>query len=672
MSPLAEGQTFLGRVHGRRAKHARPLTIAVDMAFRPGQILVFSVWLGLVTGVIEVLALWARRHLVDPSAVSALQLNQHASWMIPISHGLIFGSGGVLLACVAVFFHSRRAVGLGVYGLCLLSAISSLSTYRGLTTIALWSLAVGITLWVAPCLLDHARRPTRLIRSTFPALIGLVSVLFSIHIGREKIDAHWLPPAPPTAPNVLFIVLDTVRAESLSLHGYHRDTSPHLARFAERGARFDHARTAAAWTLPAHASMFTGRWPYELSARPDRPLDAAFPTLAEYLRDHGYATAGFAANTYFCSQWYGLGRGFMHYEDVALTPVEVLRSSIMGRYLVRKASLENSSRPTAYFERKDADTINGEVLAWLADRPRDRPFFAFLNYYDAHDPYLAPRQAPVHFGVTPESGADFAHLRDWLNVVTTAPPARTLQLARDGYDDCIAYLDDQLGQLFSELESKGLLENTLVVITADHGELIGERGEFGHGQSLHHEVVNVPLVLVTPRRALSGKIVAQPVTLRDLPATVVDLIGLNRDSPFPGRSLARYVASPSDPGCHEDDWILTETADEQSTIPVGTTEGRSLLAKNKLYIRTKNGREELYDLATDPAESHDLSKSAEFQPLLQQFRMKMTSIDHESEDLERARRSGRHMPRSLSTDVTVEAVSAGRDLCTSAGAAYTD
>ena len=115
-------------------------------------------------------------------------------------------------------------------------------------------------------------------------------------------------------------MLDTVRAESLSLYGYNRETSPRLKEFAGRGVRFDQARTAAAWTLPSHASMFTGRWPYELSTRPDRPLDDTFPTLAEFLRDHGYATAGFAANTYFCSLWYGLGRGFMHYEDVALDP----------------------------------------------------------------------------------------------------------------------------------------------------------------------------------------------------------------------------------------------------------------------------------------------------------------------------------------------------------------
>ena len=130
--------------------------------------------------------------------------------------------------------------------------------------------------------------------------------------------------------------------------------------------------------------------------------------------------------------------------------------------------------------------------------------------------------------------------------------------------------------MFSELDAKGLLENTLVVVTADHGELIGERGEFGHGQSLHHEVVNVPLLVVAPRRVPSGRIVPTPVSLRDLPATVVDLLGLASESPFPGRSLARHWSSPSTPTPENDELILTETADQVSKTSITATTGRSL------------------------------------------------------------------------------------------------
>ena len=207
---------------------------------------------------------------------------------------------------------------------------------------------------------------------------------------------------------MLFIVLDTVRAESLSVYGYHRKTSPNLTKLAQHGVRFDQARASAAWTLPSHASMFTGRWPYELSTHPDRPLDSTYPTLAEVLRNHGYATAGFVGNTYFCNRWFGLGRGFLHYEDVAVCLVEIIRSSDMGRALISKVapSIFTRDRPYAYFNRKDAATVNHECWPGSTASRSGRPFFAFLNYYDAHDPYIAADGAPCHFGLRPETDAE--------------------------------------------------------------------------------------------------------------------------------------------------------------------------------------------------------------------------------------------------------------------------
>jgi hypothetical protein len=403
---------------------ARPILPPVEAAFPPSIVLVFSVWLGLATGLLEVSLLYVRQYVVDAAAVSALQLNQHAHWMIPISHGMIFGAFGLVLAGVAVLTRSRKLAAAGVYCLSFFAALALLQTCRSLTSIACSSLAGGITLWVAPCLVARARRPCRLVAISLAGFVGLVGIVYSLNAGREKLVLHRLPTAAPGSPNVLLIVLDTVRAESLSLYGYKRDTSPRLAEFGQMGVRFDQARTAAAWTLPAHASIFTGRWPYELSTRPDRPLDDTYPTLAEFLRDHGYATAGFAANTYFCSLWYGLGRGFLHYEDVALTPLEIFGSSMIGRYLVRKFSPGNRSRLTAYFERKDAATINREVLDWLSTRPDGRPFFAFLNYYDAHDPYLPPDEAPCHFGLTASCSDDLATLRDWLKATKNELPRR--------------------------------------------------------------------------------------------------------------------------------------------------------------------------------------------------------------------------------------------------------
>ena len=145
-----------------------------------------------------------------------------------------------------------------------------------------------------------------------------------------------LPPGDP--PNVLLIVMDTVRADRLSLYGYHRPTSPALEALAKGGIRFDEARATAPWTLPSHASMFTGRWPHELDASWRTPLGTKFPTLAEYLGSRGYATAGFVANVEYCSSEFGLDRGFTHYEDYAFEPMTPLRLCFLGDVALKGVS----------------------------------------------------------------------------------------------------------------------------------------------------------------------------------------------------------------------------------------------------------------------------------------------------------------------------------------------
>ena len=126
----------------------------------------------------------------------------------------------------------------------------------------------------------------------------------------------------------------------------------------------------------------------------------------------------------FCNRWFGLDRGFLHYEDVAVCLVEILRSSDMGRSLISKVapSIFTRDRPYAYFNRKDAATVNHDMLSWLDSQPKGRPFFAFLNYFDAHDPYITAEGAPRHFGLRPETGEEIAALRDWLHVDKSKVP----------------------------------------------------------------------------------------------------------------------------------------------------------------------------------------------------------------------------------------------------------
>jgi arylsulfatase A-like enzyme len=199
-------------------------------------------------------------------------------------------------------------------------------------------------------------------------------------------------------------------------------------------------------------------------------------------------------------------------------------------------------------------------------------------------------------------------------------------MINDGYDDCIAYLDGQLGRLFEELDRRGLRRNTMVIVTADHGEHFGEHGLYGHASSLYDQEVHVPLLIDGPRNVPNGRSIDTPVTLRDIPATIVDLLGFASESHFPGRSLARHWSAeattselPSEPVLSEVDEPV-KTAPNQGRSPVFRGAMKSVVVQGKAYIRNGDGVEELYDLASDPQEVHNLAGSTENQQVLETLR----------------------------------------------------
>ena len=191
-------------------------------------------------------------------------------------------------------------------------------------------------------------------------------------------------------------------------------------------------------------------------------------------------------------------------------------------------------------------------------------------------------------------------------------------MARDCYDDCIAYLDDQLGRLLDELQGQGLLEDTMVIITADHGESFGDHGMFLHPTSLYLDQTHVPLVILSPD-APAGRVVAEPVSLRDLPATVVDRLGLSAGSPFPGRSLAAYWSATPGEATSDHAPVLSEYTTPAAFRPQSQKElGRrgvqmSLVAEGRHYIRDGLGSEQLYDLKGDRSEGLNLMNTPEGQ-----------------------------------------------------------
>jgi len=607
---------------------------------RPAEVALIAVWYGLATGLGELALLLVLKPLRDPSP-GFFRMNRHALWMIPTVNLAVFGMAGLLLMAV-VWLSPVRARHATRGSLIFLAVWTALLTLGGLHGVSCLVLAAAFTWRVSHRLDPQGPRFRGFVRFSLPVLVTIVAALCGIAYAQNVWAEHRAvaarPPARRGAQNVLLVVLDTVRADHLSLYGYVRATTPNLAGLARSGVRFDQARSTAPWTFPSHASIFTGRWPHELSAGYNRPLDAAHPTLAEFLADRGYATAGFVANTVFCAAETGLSRGFAHYDDHVVSLAGALQVSALGRRVLlpfgrRAVALANDllgSSTRATGERKDfkdAETINRQFLDWLTEQ-EDGPFFAFLNYLDAHTPYLLPDGHDYRFGRPARTRAEQRIIGRWWELDKRKIGADEVQLAIDAYDSCIADLDEQLGQLFGELERRGVLRDTIVIVTADHGEHLGEHQLFGHAGSLYDPEVHVPLLIIAPKLLPEDRSIPEPVSLRDLPATVVDLLGYAGASPFTGRSLTRFVGSSPDPSGP----ILTEINDSakenanHGCSPAFRGPMKSLLVGHSVYIRHSDGREELYHRDDDPMETHDLALAPEARPEIERLRCQFDDL----------------------------------------------
>jgi arylsulfatase A-like enzyme len=282
--------------------------------------------------------------------------------------------------------------------------------------------------------------------------------------------------------------------------------------------------------------------------------------------------------------------------------------------------------------RKEARVVNQEFLDWLAERHRvDRPFFAFLNFYDAHYPYELPDAGKHRFGTAPRNDRETAVIRDWAEIQKSALSERQITFARDSYDDCVANLDEQLGQLMAELERTRVLERTWVIITADHGESFGEHpGVFLHGTTLYQPQTHIPLVVIPPGGTPSTTVVTEPVSLRDLAATIVDISGFKTGSPFPGESLARFwdatpVAAISDNSASSP--ALSELSPENR--PESNPRGpnvqlwpvAALIERDWSYTRREGDRLELlFNLREDAGELHNLANLPSMRSTLERMR----------------------------------------------------
>lgn len=551
---------------------------------------------------------------------SRVYLNPQSVWMGP------FTTAVLLLVPVSLTWIIARKVRGGAHAFsATVLAATFLSLYavamitRRVSDIALAALALGVASQVArfasakPALARLVvRRLTVGLGVTCLALTAWVSLSPKM---RERRILGALPEAPAGAPNVLLLVLDTVRGLETGVGGYARATTPNIDRYAARGVVFDRAIAAAPWTLPSHASMFTGKWPHELGVGWSKPFEAGHVTLAERLNSLGYATGGFVANVIYCSYLFGLQRGFSSYHDYQFTPSEVLGASTLGRRVIERWNAATGDY--VFVGRKDAAQVNAEFLSWEADVKEGRPWFAFLNYFDAHDPYDPEEPWRTKFPGTEEKWRSLFELRQ------RSP--EELSALQSAYDGSLAYLDDQVGKLLDDLDKRGVLRNTIVIITSDHGEEFGEHGHTGHGSSLYSPVIHVPLVILPPGDTASKR-VARMVSLRDLAATIEDAASPGqRELPgFPLSPLWRGdSAATISPAFTQVDRFATLPA----RYPVSKANLRSLIVDDRWhFIRTVGGKEELFDLRADYMERTNLIDRPEVAATVQRLRDSLTVL----------------------------------------------
>ncbi len=405
-------------------------------------------------------------------------------------------------------------------------------------------------------------------------------------------------------PNVLWIVMDTFRADALSCYGYRRKTTPCLDRLAEEATLYEKAFSASPWTLPSHASMFTGKLVCQHGTTDeDRDLENEHTTVAEVLAQHGYRTLAHS-NNLFASHLNDLDQGF-----------EVMKLVNYGKTR-RLDLLIGQARNALHLNDFGARGTNRAVKRWIADAVAARePFFLFINYIEAH----------AEHGSTPfrrrwfESSAAYRKVASVSQnphdyALGRARKTRSgFQTLRTLYDGDVTYLDARIGELLEHLRERDLLDNTLLIITSDHGEEFGESGHLDHSYGVHNVLLHVPLLIRYPPSFKPGARVKHLVELIDIFPTILDVLEIEWEGrkELPGRSLLE----PPAPG------EVRHTVAERYLPTLGMkwlfdaqdAKGFAFIRRLKCiqnsrykFVWSSNGAEALYDLSADPMEQENV------------------------------------------------------------------
>ena len=379
---------------------------------------------------------------------------------------------------------------------------------------------------------------------------------------------------PPGPPNILLVTLDTTRQDHCSAFGYARETTPFLEELAASGARFEAAYSASASTAPSHASLFTSLSPVQhLVVKNGVALDDAMVTLAETLGSRGYQTAGFVSS-FVLERRFGFQQGFDVYDDAFPEETATIRHRVF-----------DDQELAGGFDRPASATTE-RALEWVRSRPRDRPLFLFVHYFDAHGPHDPPEALRGRF-----LNKGSSKLEESIALYDAEILAVDLSLRR------------LVGGLRHHLDGKPLL----CVIVGDHGEGLMDHGHMAHGLHVYEEQVRVPLVVHWPGRIPRGEVLRQPVEMVDLMPSILDLGGLPVDARLSGRSLAVPLLGEGDV-LPRPVFLFRRHYDGGRLGPF-TVRGVQLGVREgywKYIVAPEEGTMELFDLEADPGERNNI------------------------------------------------------------------
>ncbi len=405
--------------------------------------------------------------------------------------------------------------------------------------------------------------------------------------------------------NILLVVMDAARARNLSCYGYGRPTTPNLERFAERCVVYETAISPAGWSLPSHASIFTGLYPSRHGAHDEyKYLLPEYPTMAEVLRAWGYHTLAFCHNAYV-GPTTGLDRGFEAFNPVMGGVPRPLRK------ITRK--IETGVALLLGLHDSGAHSVNRHIAAALRQlQANERPFFMFVHYAEPHAPYEPPRKYNRYLprGVSAREARQVNQDRWKYLVEPDSMDEQDFEILTALYDAEITYLDARIAQVLGWLEQSGVLDRTMVIITADHGENVGEHQTMGHAYCLYDTLLHVPLIIHYPRGVTAPGRVAHQVQTLDLLPTILAMLGDTSSKLY--RSLQGYDLLSST----RHDFTVAEQAHPDLTTFYQRFPGvdvsrfdralKMIRTERHKYIWSSDGHHELYDLQADPDEERNI------------------------------------------------------------------